>query len=165
MLAANPPASLTDHVVVYTDVNIGTELTFDMLFPDDSSATSVASTAYNPVTRIVSAGGLNMHQGLIMGNEDNVFQTGSGTKAHGTFGLNGEVIEFAGTFAGAMGTYRCTEDDGAAGAGDGACRSSGTNLGTMLSDPDETENGGWTFNPDAGENASVADSSYNYFGW
>ena len=113
MVARNGPGGFTDHVNVYTDVNVGTEMTFEMLFPE-SSADTVVQGAYDEATRVVDDSGLNMHQGLIMatmedddGEMVNAFQSGSGSED--TWQVNSELSErrssIPGTFAGATGTY------------------------------------------------------------
>ena len=166
---------IIDHVNVYTDVNVGTEITFEMLFPTADTLQDDArfTDDYNERDRIVNESGLNKHEGLIsamMENADgdtvDVFQTGSGTRTHGNPAHEGELISIPGTFAGATGIYRCQE---AAAANN--CVSSGTDVGTMLGGGTDatgvviTTNALWTFNVDSGQKASVPDGKYAYFGW
>ena len=148
MLAVNAALGITDHLNVYTDIDVGTELTFEMLFPE---ADSDLQDHYTEATREVTLAGLNMHQGVITGNMADDFQTGSGERTHGNPAITTEEHIIPGTFAGASGNYRCIENNN-------NCISRGTNAGTMLA-------GTWTFNVDAGEMASIPDGNYNRFGW
>ena len=168
---------VVDHVNVYTDVNVGDEISFEKLFPETAGAAGDAlrvNNAFVEPTRIVNAAGLNMHQGLHeaqMENDDgemvDVFQTGSGTKTHGSPSLQNEVFAIPGTFAGVSGIYRCAE--GA--TGNNNCQTSGTNLGTSFGGegvdgaPPADGAGAWTFNPDSEQDAEVPDGDYAYFGW
>ena len=176
-LAVNAPAGITDHINVYTDIDIGTELTFAMLFPQQRPTATGGVEAhpmahhYDSANGVVTAPGLNVHQSLIsamMEDEDgetaDIFQTGSGTKTHGNLHLFSEVISFPGTFGGATGIYRCLES-----GTENNCTSSGTIVGTSLSgeadDGAVEDDGAWTFNVDSGQTVEVADGNYAYFGW
>ena len=157
-IAATNAAGVVDHVRVWTDINVGTEITFGTLFADTPEAdTTAADTRKDGMlddsTGIINSNGLNEYQGLIsamMENDDGemvqVFQTGSGTQTHGNPFHLGEVIVIPGTFAGATGTYRCSEtplmND---------CTSSGTNLGTMLSGGSDVDEDGTTVTARTGE--------------
>ena len=83
--------------------------------------------------------------------DTDVFSTDAGLITHGDPDKAEEELVMAGMFAGAMGHYRCNEADQ-------ACTSQGSSGGVRLG-------GGWTFDPDAGEMASLADAEYARFGW
>ena len=80
-----------------------------------------------------------------------MFSTDAGITTHGDPDKDREEIVIAGTFAGAMGHYRCDETDT-------PCTSQGSSTGVRLG-------AGWTFDPDAGEMASTPDAEYARFGW
>ena len=155
MSARNAPAGFSDHVQVYTDIEVGSEISFGTLFPGTAG---VLDDEYNERDNIVNAGGLNDYQGLVEamvenddGEMEDAFQTGSGTRQHGDALRTTETIIIPGMFAGASGDFRCAKT-----AND--CISVGTNAGTRF-------DGMWTFVVDSGEMATVPDGDFSHFGW
>ena len=77
---------------------------------------------------------------------------GNAPTAHGNKDKTDETLTVRGTYAGASGGYVCIEQSG------NTCTYQKGSGGIKLT-------GGWTFDPDDGAMAMIADPSYSYFGW
>ena len=140
---------VTDVVHGYTD--IGPDETVP--FAEWAGATTGVAYANGAVT--VAAGNSTLIKG-------GAFATASGSKTH-ELNVNtdadadGELFQTSGTFGGAPGTYTCSGD------GTQTCTSAvaSSDGGLILAGAGAT----WTFTPDSGATAKVADSTYGEFGW
>ncbi len=149
LMSTSADGSVTDVLHMYTDI----EPDETVPFAEWAGPASDVTWANGAVT--VAAG----NSALIMATP---FATGSGSKTH-ELNVNtdadaaNEVFQTAGTFGGASGTYTCTGD------GTQTCTSAvaSSDGGVLLAGAGAT----WTFTPDTGATAKVADSSYGYFGW
>ena len=140
--------TVTDVVHVYSNIKPDERAPF----AEWASATTGVTWANGVVT--VAPGNSAFIEGA-------AFATDSGSKAH-ELNVNtdadadGELFQTPGTFAGAPGTYTCS--------GGTSCTSS------VASDDGGVILGGegsptWTFTPDSGGTAAVADPGYVSFGW
>ena len=141
----------TDTVVVVTDIAPDKELEFAGLFlkpGEDGQPGDLNGPANN--VRTVQDG----DAGHIASD---AFPTTAGITVHDPDpNDDAEVVRIGGTFAGASGEYRCTEN------AEGSCTSQGTNKGVQLNNG---ATGTWFFDPDEGAMALKADPDYSYFGW
>ena len=103
---------------------------------------------------LATAEGGAAHNSLVASSE---FASGAGSKTHmptitAPDATDPTIVRITGTFADAPGTFRCTGAN---------CSSQVTENGGIHL----TGGGGWTFTPNSGAMAQVADSLYQHFGW
>ena len=150
LMSTSADGSVVDVIVVYTNVEP------DATVPFAEWAGADSGVAYDNGAVTVAAG----NSALIAGA---AFATASGSKTH-ALNVNtdadaaAELFQTSGTFGGASGTYTCSGDGtqtctSAVASSDGGVILGGTGSPT------------WTFTPDSGATAKVADSSYQGFGW
>ena len=134
----------TDTVRVYNYVEAPVRKPFGQVYDVDDGNLAVAADG--------------THDGLVAAS---AFASGAGTVTHvlntdtDDAGTVPDIFQIRGTFAGAVGTYRCGGD------GTQTCTSSVTEAGVRLAGAGAT----WTFDPDNGAMAEDADDAYQYFGW